>query len=81
MTDQMTTTYFRCHEALERLDRYVGAWIVVTGGDSPGDLAIKPIKAPRQKRLELSKFFNGFSGKYPRLSRPFGLWMRSEPLE
>ena len=41
----------------------------------------KPIKAPRQKRLELSKFFNGFSGKYPRLSRPFGLWMRSEPLE
>ena len=40
----------------------------------------KPNKAPRQKRLELSKYFNGFSGKYPRLSRPFGLWMRSEPL-
>ena len=40
----------------------------------------KPIKAPRQKRLELSKFFNGFSGKYPRLSRPYGMWMRSEPL-
>lgn len=44
MTDQMTTTYFRCHEALERLDRYVGAWIVVTGGDSPGDLAIRHLK-------------------------------------
>jgi hypothetical protein len=37
----------------------------------------KPIKAPRAKRLELSKFFNGFGGSYPRLSRPFGMWMRS----
>ena len=40
----------------------------------------KPIKAPKQKRLELSKFFNGFSGTYPRLSRPFGMWMRQQSL-
>ncbi len=40
----------------------------------------KPIKAPRDKRLELSRFFNGFGGSYPRLSRPYGMWMRSMAL-
>jgi len=41
----------------------------------------KPIKAPNSKRMEISKFFNGFNGKsYPRLSRPFGMWMRQSPL-
>jgi hypothetical protein len=41
----------------------------------------KPIKAPEGKRLELSQFFNGFAGRtYPRLSRPFGMWMRQQAL-
>jgi len=40
----------------------------------------KPIKAPKSKTMELSKFFNGFGGSYPRLSRPFGMWMRSMAL-
>ena len=40
----------------------------------------KPIKAPKNKTMELSKFFTGFGGSYPRLSRPFGMWMRSMAL-
>ena len=38
----------------------------------------KPIKAPREKRGELRRFFNGTDGgNYPRLSRPIGDWGRS----
>lgn len=42
MADQMTTTYWRCHEALERLDRYVAAWDW-DHGDGDG-LAIRHLK-------------------------------------
>lgn len=38
----------------------------------------KPVKAPREKRGELRRFFNGTDGgNYPRLSRPIGDWGRS----
>jgi hypothetical protein len=38
----------------------------------------KPVKAPREKRSELRRFFNGTDGgNYPRLSRPIGDWGRS----
>ena len=37
----------------------------------------KPVKAPKEKKKELFEFFAGRSGKYPRLTRPFGDWMRS----
>ena len=40
----------------------------------------QPIKAPKNKRFELSKILTAFGGSYPRLSRPYGMWMLSEPL-
>lgn len=40
--------------------------------------ATKPVKAPKEKRLELKRFFNGNDGAtYPRLSRPIGDWGRA----
>ena len=41
----------------------------------------KPIKAPKEKIWEVLEFYAGKNGrKYPRLSRPFGMWMRQQPL-
>ena len=37
----------------------------------------KPIKAPASKRGELRRFFGGYDGTTPRLSRPIGDWGRS----
>lgn len=37
----------------------------------------KPIKAPAEKRAELRRFFGGFDGTNPRVSRPIGDWGRS----
>ena len=37
----------------------------------------KPVKAPKEKRRELMRFFRGKTGTEPRLTRPWGDWMKS----